>query len=117
MAISMKRTIYLGVITLITIGCVLYGVNGWFGGNRNFFSFGNEQQYRYSIQENTTLEPFHSIAVDAVVMDMTIIEGTDRCARVTEHNADAFTFQAFDHCLCAVEHGTALLSNDVQVVC
>ena len=77
MVISMKRTIYLGVITLITIGCVLYGVNGWFGGSRNYFSFGNEQKDHYSIQENTTLESFHSIAVDAVVMDLTIVEGTD----------------------------------------
>ena len=29
----MKRTIYLAVITVITIACVLYGVNEWYYGD------------------------------------------------------------------------------------
>lgn len=72
----MKKTIYLAVITLITILCVLYGVNEWYGGNVINFSFGNYER-NYSIEESTTLEAFHSIAVDGVVMDLTIVEGAD----------------------------------------
>ena len=72
----MKKTIYLAVITLITIACVLIGVNEWYGGNGIHFSFGKDER-KYSIEESATLEAFHSIAVDAAVMDLTIVEGTD----------------------------------------
>lgn len=72
----MKRTIYLAVITVITIGCVLYGVNGWYGGNGIDFSFGDHEK-KYSIKESTTLEAFHSIVADAAIMDLSIVEGTE----------------------------------------
>ena len=72
----MKKTVYLGVITLIAIVCVLYGVKEWYDGKVMNFSFGNDEK-QYSAVENTTLEAFDSIAVDAAVMDLTIVEGTD----------------------------------------
>lgn len=72
----MKRTIYLGVITLITIGCVLYGVNEWYGGD-GFGFFSERDERKYSIEESTKLEAFQSIVVDAAVMDLIIVEGTD----------------------------------------
>lgn len=72
----MKKTIYLGVITLITIGCVLYGVNNWYGGNIGFswsFGIGNS---KYNIEESATLEAFDSITIDAAVMDLVVKEGS-----------------------------------------
>lgn len=72
----MKKTLYLAVITIITILCVLYGVNGWYGGNGIDFSFGSDGKH-YSVEESATLEAFHSIAVEAEVMDLSIVEGTE----------------------------------------
>lgn len=72
----MKKTIYLAVITLITIGCVLYGVNSWYGGNIGFsWSFGTGNP-KYNIEESATLETFDSITVDAAVMDLVVKEGS-----------------------------------------
>lgn len=69
----MKRTIYLAVITLITIGCVLFGVYRFTNGNF-VFSIGNAN---YSTEESATLEAFERISVDAAVMDLIVKEGTD----------------------------------------
>lgn len=70
----MKRTIYLAVITLITIGCVLFGVFGL--SNRGFsFSFGIGSP-NYTIEESATLEAFERITVDAAVLDLIIKDGS-----------------------------------------
>lgn len=72
----MKKTIYLGLITLITIGCVLYGVKNWYGGNIGFsWSFGTGNS-KYNIEESATLEAFDSIVIDAAVMDLVVKEGS-----------------------------------------
>lgn len=68
----MKKTIYLAVITLITIGCVIYGVNHWYGGNVGVF----RSDSKYSIEESATLEAFDSITIDAAVMDLVVKEGS-----------------------------------------
>lgn len=73
----MRKTIYLAAITLITIGCVLYGVKNWYGGNIGFsWSFGNGNP-KYNIEESAALEAFDSINVDAAIMDLIIREGVD----------------------------------------
>lgn len=69
----MKRTIYLAVITLITIGCVLYGVFR-FSNGAGFLALGNA---KYSTEESANLEAFNRIAIDAQVMDLIVKEGTD----------------------------------------
>lgn len=68
----MKKTIYLAAITLITIGCVIYGVYGL--SNRGLaFSFGNSNS---DTAIGTTLESFERITVDADVMDFIVKEGS-----------------------------------------
>lgn len=67
----MKKTVYLAVITLITIGCVLFG---FANGEVSFpFGIGNSN---YSIEESATLEAFDRITVDAAVMDLIVKEGS-----------------------------------------
>ncbi len=70
----MKKTIYLAAITLITIGCVIYGVYGF--SNRGLsFSFGSSNS-NTAIEESATLESFERITVDADVMDFIVKEGS-----------------------------------------
>ena len=69
----MKKTIYLAAITLITIGCVIYGVYGL--SNKGLaFSFGNSSS---NTTIGTTLESFERITVDADVMDFIVKEGSE----------------------------------------
>ncbi len=65
----MKRTIYLAVITLITIGCILFGVYGLDSG----ISIGNPKN---EIEESATLQEFKGITIDAAVMDLEVRTGT-----------------------------------------
>ena len=95
----MKRTIYLAVITLITIGCVLYGVFRF--SNRAIpFSLGNAN---YSTEESASLEAFDRIAVDALVMDLIVKEGSDYSLdyRATENLVMAYK----------VENGKLIISQ------
>lgn len=66
------KKIYLAAITLITIGCVLYGTLGHHDG-RLPISIGESG---YSISESATLEEFNRITIDAAVLDLNVEEGT-----------------------------------------
>lgn len=68
----MKKTIYLLAITVITIGCVIYGLYENTTGFLFSFGIGNSD---YNIEESATLDPFQNITVDADVMEIVIEEG------------------------------------------
>lgn len=73
----MKKTIYLAVITLITIGCVIYGVNNRNGNRVGITWSAGTDSSKYDIEESTVLEPFDSITVDGAVMDLVIKKGSE----------------------------------------
>lgn len=76
MITNMKKSIYIGVITLITIGCVIYGVNRYFGGGFSW-SAGIGNNNAANIEESATLDKYERMDIDMSVADITIIEGTD----------------------------------------
>ena len=75
MVTNMKKSIYIGVITLITIGCVIYGVNRYFGGGFSWSAgIGNNAA---NIEESAALDKYDRMDIDMAVADITIVEGTD----------------------------------------
>lgn len=75
----MKKTIYLTVLSVITIACILIG-SYRFCSNFSFRSFGwnwNDRPSRSVHTESQTLSSFHTIRADLDVAEITIEEGTD----------------------------------------
>ena len=70
----MKRTIYLLAITLITIGCVIYGTAGITRNGWGIWSFGSS---RADTKEEFSLDSFGTIVVDGDVMELLIEEGAE----------------------------------------
>lgn len=65
----MKRTIYLSVITIVTIGCIIFGTVMQSGG----FGFGLSLGVK---EEEQSLEDFHKIQVDTNIIELTISSGS-----------------------------------------
>ena len=71
----MKKSIYIGVITLITIGCVIFGVNYYFGGI--FWGSAGVDNREADIEESATLDKYERMDIDMDVADIIITEGAD----------------------------------------
>lgn len=71
----MKKTLYLAIITLITIGCIIYRTHDIFGNTSNNINIGIVNP-EYTTNEDIVLDAFDSIYIDAEVMDITLNEGT-----------------------------------------
>ena len=70
----MKKTIYLTVLSVITIACILIG-SYRFGSNFSFGFFGwnwNDRPSRSVHTESQTLSSFHTIRADLDVAEITI---------------------------------------------
>lgn len=76
----MKRTVYLLIITVITIGCVIIGTVGRTNRGDSWLSFGSLEEESGTEALN---QAFHSISIDADVMDITIREGREATLEYT----------------------------------